>query len=292
MSREITQQDALRNNITYDMFVDSADQNYVVARWCFQRNLALDFIWNATHCLEKMMKAVLLLNGRSGIKSDPDQRKPYGHDLALLYPEIASLAGDLLPDMLIKPNEIDVHWRVEASGEFISRISANGDANNRYQIYGHVLHAEDLYKFDRMVFAIRRLCCPLDSHHFGNIRNGQPSVTNRDQLVRSPAYMPHMAGSRWQKLTSNKSPDDLRHAALNHNFMFAPDYDHGELRYGSSALNPVLGRRLLQADEQGASGERAAEVVDLIDWVVANIFLPKSVKDQLADARASLAARV
>ena len=292
MSREITQQEALRNNITYDMFVDSADQNYVVTRWCFQRNLALDFLWYATHCLEKMMKAVLLLNGRSAIRPDPHQRTSYGHDLALLYPEIVSLAGDLLPDMLIKPNEIEMSWRVEASEDFMSRISANGDANNRYQIYGYVLHGEDLYKLDRMVFAIRRLCCPLDSYLFGNIRSGQPTVTNREQLEKSPEYMPHMAGSRWQKLTSSKSPDDLRHAALNHNLMFAPDYDHGELRCGSSALNPVLGRRILQADEQGASGERAAETVDLIDWVVANIFLPKSVKGQLADARSSLAARI
>ena len=53
---EITQQQALRNNVVYDMFVDSADQNYVVARWCFQQNLALDFLWNATHCLGRVDK--------------------------------------------------------------------------------------------------------------------------------------------------------------------------------------------------------------------------------------------
>lgn len=292
MSREISQQDALRNSITYDMFVDSADQNYVVARWCFQRNLALDFLWNATHCLEKMMKAVLLLNGRSAIKPDPGQRTSYGHDLALLYPQIVSLAGDLLPDMLIKPNEIDMHWRVEASEEFIARISANGDANNRYQIYGHVLHQEDLYKFDRMVFAVRRLCCPLDSYLFGNVRQGQPTVTFREQLKKQPEYMPHMVGSRWQKLTGPKAPDELRHAALNHNLMFALEYDHGELRCGSSALNPILGRRILQANEQGASGERAAETIELIDWVIGNIFLPKAIKNQLANARTRLAARI
>ncbi len=292
MSREISQQDALRNNITYDMFVDSADQNYVVARWCFQRGLALDFLWNATHCLEKMMKAVLLLNGQSAIKPDPMQRTSYGHDLALLYPEIITLAGDLLPGMLIKPNEIDMYWRVETGEEFIARISANGDANNRYQIYGHTLHREDLYKFDRMVFAVRRLCCPLDSYLFGNVKHGQPTITLREQLEKSPSYMPHVAGSRWQKLTSTKAANDLRHAALNHNLMFAPEYDHGELRCGSSALNPVLGRRILQADEQGASGERAVETVDLIDWVVGNIFLPKAVKDQLADARVRLVARI
>lgn len=57
-------------------------------------------------------------------------------------------------------------------------------------------------------------------------------------------------------------------------------------------LNPVLGRRILLADEQGATGERAAEVVALANWVIESISLPKSVRDQLRDARDRLAARV
>ena len=288
---EITQQQALRNNVVYDMFVDSADQNYVVARWCFQQNLALDFLWNATHCLEKMMKAVLLLNGRSGLKPASGQ-PPYGHDLERLFPEVSTLAGDLLPDLLIRPSEIDMHWRVESTQQFIARISSNGDANNRYQIYGFVLHGEDLYKFDRVLYAIRRLCSPLDYYLFGNVRHGQPRFTFRDQLSRQADYMPHMAGSRFAKLTNSKSSPELRHAALNHNLIFAPDYDHGDLQCGSSALNPVLGRRILLADEQGATGERAAEVVALANWVIESISLPKSVRDQLRDARDRLAARV
>lgn len=65
---EITQQQALRNNIVYDMYLDTADQSYLNTRWCFQRNLALVFLWNATRSVEKMMKAVLILNGSSGIR--------------------------------------------------------------------------------------------------------------------------------------------------------------------------------------------------------------------------------
>ena len=281
----------LRNNITYDMFVDSADQNYVVARWCFQRSLALDFLWNATHCLEKLMKAVLLLNNRSGIKAAPNG-PAFGHNLSSLYPEIRKLAGDLLLDILIKPTEIDMRWRVETAEQFIGRISTGGDAHNRYQIYGHVLYREDLYKLDRVVFAIRRLCCPLDSYLSGNVRQGQPTVTYRDQLRRQPDYMPRTVGSRWQKLTNHRASEELRHAALNHNLIFAPDYDHGELRCGTTALNPVLGRHILKADKQGASGQDAAEVVELIDWVVQSISLPSTVLRQLKGARERLATRI
>ncbi|PRY89499.1 hypothetical protein [Donghicola tyrosinivorans] len=287
---EITQQQALRNNIVYDMYLDTADQNYVVARWCFQRNLALDFLWNATHCLEKMMKAVLLLNGHSGIRA-PGERQSYGHDLERLLPEVSALAGDLLPDLLIKPTEIDMHWRVETVEQFVGRISDNGDAHNRYQVYGYTLHREDLYKFDRVVYAIRRLCCPLDSYLFGKIRHGQPTVTFREQLERQADYMPHLVGSRFAKLTDPQASEELRHAALNHNLIFAADYDHGELRCGSSALNPVLGRRILLPDEQGATGEQAAETVELADWVIENIALPSSVRSQLLEARNRLATR-
>ena len=291
MTKDITDQDVDRNNITYNMFVDSADQNYVVARWCFQNNLSLDFLWNATHCLEKMMKAVLLLNGFSSISAGSNQPN-YGHNLALLYPQIVSLAGELLPNKLDKPNEIEMHWRIETAEKFIERISMNGDANNRYQMYGHRLESEDLYKLDRMVFAIRRLCCPLDKYFFGNNRNGNPSVTYRGQLEKQEKFMPHMIGSRWKKLTDSKAPDDLKHAALNHNFMFAPDYDHGELRCGSSGLNPVLGRRIMRPAEQGVSGKRAEEAVELIEWVIENIYLPKSVKNELKGARTQLEARI
>ena len=288
---EITQQQALRNNIVYDMYVDTADQNYVVARWCFQRNLALDFLWNPTHCLEKIMKAVLLLNGQSGIKAAGEQ-KPYGHDLERLFTEVSALAGDLLPDLLIKPTEIDMPWQVETVEQFVGRISANGDAHNRYQVYGHTLHREDLYKFDRVVYAIRRLCCPLDSFRFGNIRHGQPIVTFREQLKRQADYMPHLVSSRFAKLTDAKASEELRHAALNHNLIFAPDYDHGDLRCGSSALNPVLGRRILLADEQDAAGARAAETVELADWVIENIALPPNVRSKLLEARNRLATRI
>ncbi|MEO1047397.1 MAG: hypothetical protein AAFW59_03620 [Pseudomonadota bacterium] len=76
---------------------------------------------------------MLLLNGKSGIRA-AGERQSYGHDLERLLPEVSALAGDLLPDLLIRPAEIDMHWRVETVEQFISRISANGDAHNRYQV--------------------------------------------------------------------------------------------------------------------------------------------------------------
>jgi len=284
MSREISQQQALRHSIINDMFVDSADQNYVVARWCFQMGLTTDFLWNAVHSLEKIMKAVLLFNGESA--------KGGGHDLAALYPKVMSIAADLLPDMLIKPNEIDAHWRVESCDAFLERLSQNGQADNRYHVFGYVQQSEDLFKLDRMYFAIRRLCCPLDSFLFGNTRDGQPETTFREQLARQPDFRPRWAGSRLQKLLSDKSPEELIHAALNHNFMLAPEsFEHGRMRYGSSAQNPILGRRIVLPDEQNATGETARETADLAYWVLENIQLPRDVRRQFEGIRSRLRTR-
>ena len=62
--------------------------------------------------------------------------------------------------------------------------------------------------------------------------------------------------------------------------MFAPkDFEHGELRCGSSALNPVLGRRLVRPDEQGVTGKEITETAELTKWVLDNIQLPRGVKN-------------
>ena len=287
---EITYQQVLKNSIVYDMYLDTADQNYVVARWCFQQNLAVDFLWNATHCLEKTMKAVLLLNGQSGTRQANDQPF-YGHNLKLMFPKISELVGNLLPNLLIRPNEIDndLHWHTESVEQFVGRISMDGDAHNRYQVYGHTLHSADLYKFDRVFYAIRRLCCPLDSYLFGNIRHNQPTFTFRQQLGRNANYMPHWRNSRLARLIGAKASADLRHAVLNHNLMFAPDYDHRGLSWGSSSLNPVLWRRLLLPAEQCANDEDRGDLIELFNWVLKNIGLPPGVQAQLRNERDRLA---
>ena len=63
MSQEITELDVLKNNVVKELFLKTADQTYVVARWCFLNRLYLEFYWNGLHAVEKYLKAALLLNG-------------------------------------------------------------------------------------------------------------------------------------------------------------------------------------------------------------------------------------
>ncbi len=289
MAHELTRIDAEKNRIVTSLFIDTADQNYVVARWCFLNGLYLDFYWNGAHALEKFMKAVLLLNGRSSIKPNKG-RKYYGHDLISLYTELQTFADDLLPMVIPKPNELNIYWwRAETAVDFVKRFSEVGDAHNRYQIFGYSKFDEDLYKFDRMVFSIRRLCCALDAYYLGKKRDGQPTFTNRDVLTRQPDYQPNSVGSHFEKLIGKKATDAVRQAALKHNLLFAPnDYDHGSLRESFSSSSAVLWRSILSTAQQGKAVAETRETVEVLDWVTANIHLPADVRKQLFDARKTM----
>lgn len=90
-------------DIIKEMFIRTADENYVVARWAYQNDLITDFFWNSVHALEKYMKAVLLLNGRSV--------KKFSHGIEELYKEVKELAGELLPQVLTQPPTLQIaYW--------------------------------------------------------------------------------------------------------------------------------------------------------------------------------------
>lgn len=282
--------DEMKNKVVTSLFVDSADQDYVLARMAYHKAMFTGFFWGAGQAIEKYLKASLLLNGQSS--------KPYGHDLIKLFDAVTAYAADLLPEKLTQPVQLGgIHWREETPAEFISRVEQYGNPGNRYNIFGHSAHHEDLCHLDQLVFALRRLTCTLDAYPF----LGEPNDlkrhprTVRDILADIPAYSPRRhGGSRPPKLTSDKSDDELRHMALKLNFPFAPDdYDHDRdgTKIGFSMAQPVLYTLVLQPAEQqqGASGH--ADAADLADWVVENIVLPKNVRKQLEDAAARLRTR-
>lgn len=153
---------ASKHNLVLELFVRTADENYITARWCAINRLNTDFLWLSVHALEKYLKAVLLLNGGSSRRRASDQ-KAYSHDIVRLYADVKALAGELLPDNLAKPTDLDIyHWSDRAPEQFMEHLLRNGNADNRYLIYGYVTLGEDLHMLDAMVFAIRRLICALD----------------------------------------------------------------------------------------------------------------------------------
>lgn len=278
---------AMKRDIIRELFVKTAEQTYVVARWCFLSGLYLDFYWNGAQALERVMKAVLLYNGGSAKKSE--NGASYSHDLTALYDSVSKIAGDLLPQKLLRPDDLNIHqWTEKITSDFISRMNNEGDPNNRYNIFGFVQRPEDIYKLDATMFAIRRLCLDLDAPYPpSEMKGDQPPQTHRDILKGSPNHVPGLVGSRLQKLMNGKGGEAVRAAALQHNLAFPSDgFSHSPLRSSWSADNPVLGRRILDIAESN-NPDNAALVIELTQWVLDNIRLPKGVIGQLESARQS-----
>ena len=197
MPYEIERIHAEQDLIVRELFIDTADDNYIAARWCFVEGLNVDYFWLSVHALEKYMKACLLLNGRSakGYRDRAGDYQRFGHDIDTLYGQVGSFATGLLPTTLVRPDMLSiVHWRDETPEAFIRRLHRDGNADNRYQIFGFVQHREDLFKLDAMVFALRRLCVRLDAYYLGRFRPAKTNLTNGDVLARQPEYWGRFPG--------------------------------------------------------------------------------------------------
>ena len=283
MAHEIEPIHAQQGRLVRELFVNTADDNYITARWCFAEGLNVDYFWLAVHALEKYMKAALLLNGRSS--------KSFGHDIVALYEHVKLFASDLLPNNLGRPDGLEVdHWRDETPEAFANRLYRNGNADNRYQIFGFVRHREDLFKLDLMVFALRRLCVPLDAYYLGKRRPGRTNLTHRDVLTKQPKCWTVSLACTLEKTFRRERGERLREVLLNLNFPFATDeLPHGSLRNSTEAQNPVLARSILVPLERAPDINAASMALELCGWVLNNIKLPKEVEDELRDAKAKWA---
>ena len=275
--------DVQKKQIVQELFVNTADDNYITARWCFIEELNVDYFWLAVHALEKYMKAVLLVNGKSS--------KGFSHDIVKLYGCVESFASDLLPDNLKKPVVFgsDHQWLNESPEEFLQRLYDNGNADNRYQIFGFLRHHDDLFKLDLMIFALRRLCVPLDGYCLPS--NGG-NLTYRDMLMNQPEQWTLTQSGKLSKTVSGKRSERLREVLLSHNFPFAPDdFPHSRFRTNMAFQNPVLGLFIIKPLERALNKATANIAVELTDWAVKNIQFPKDVIKQLEDAKANCKAK-
>ncbi|MET3225853.1 hypothetical protein ABIF35_006640 [Bradyrhizobium japonicum] len=273
---------AEKNSIINELFIATADDNYVLARWCFHQHLNVDFYWLAVHALEKYLKAILLLNGKSA--------KSYSHDVVKLYASVMPLAPELFPAILQKPEDRmpDEYWHDEKMVDFIGRLHRDGQADNRYQLFGYSRQPEDLWKLDQVVYSVRRACRPLETYGLGKPLDGSANLSNRDLLKRYPKRW--QLSSRLESTMSGKNGDELKHAALTWNFPFAPpDYNQPPVSYTSASQNPVLVRRLYDPLEAGP--EHFAHNDALWNWVKDNIQLPRPLIAEIEGTRGEIKAR-
>ena len=277
-----------KNDVVTHLFVDTADQDYILARMSYHGQMVNGFFWAAGQAIEKYLKASLLLNGKSS--------KGYNHDLVKLFEAVNRYASDLLPERLTKPSQLRTAlWHEEETPvEFLKRIRPYTDPNSRYNIFGYILSPEDLFHLDQFIFAARRVAFRLDYTFPRQPKNRQGAPqTVREMMVRSPKYQPRKG--LLDKIIKANSNHKLYDAALSFNFPFAPDdYEHKQIQLSSSTASSVLYRQifaLLETPRSSLDTDAADLAADLADWVVENISLPRDLEQKLRNAGICLRTR-
>jgi hypothetical protein len=268
-----------QQKIIYEMFIRTADDNYVAARYCYSQKFMVDFLWLSVHCLEKYMKAILLLNGQSA--------KGYGHDIRNLYIAVRTLiaspspASDLLPDEMIKPANLgnNFSWNQEPTEKFVEAVYAGGEAENRYLVSGFFLFPDALFKLDLLVFAIRRLCKRLFEI------NPTCRSTNRQVLINDPClWRLEPVGYLEQAVDGSRGPD-VQRTLVNGNPWFAPPgYSHDTTNLHIAMRMSVLKYTVvdpLRGDPHDPKTEAAGKVEE---WFLENIQIGRRVRDEFEAA--------
>jgi hypothetical protein len=269
---------AEKHNVVRELFISTADDNYTLSRWCFQQKLHVDFFWLAVHCLKKYFKAVLLMNGHSS--------RGYSHNIVGLYEAVHPLAPELLIAGFTRPENMPAHmWRNETVKEFLGRLYQDGNADNRYLLYGYGRNAEDLFKLDQVVFSVRRIAQVLEVRYVGDEENDDlPTYSRREALAMRPTRHENLQSNLEQTMVGKRG-EELQRVLLNWNFPFTDHhYRHEESTFTSAYQNPILMTRLYEPLDCGTShfdeGDR------LWEWVQANIQLPRTLEKEIEAERA------
>ena len=137
--------------VIYESFVIPADEDYLTARLLFKSKLHRGFYWSAAQCIEKYLKAYLLLHDVSVKKSKSHSIKPLFKQAIEIDKELKTIDLTIHPDI-----HIDKNFYEQINLEnFLNDIETYGNADNRYNSVGVDFGIEHLFALDKFVFLLR-----------------------------------------------------------------------------------------------------------------------------------------
>jgi len=165
--------------VIYESFVVPGDQDYLTARLSAQKGLQRAFYWAAAQCIEKYLKAFLLLDGHSVV----DKRKFMGHPIKALFGEAAKIDGTLSSIDLTPHAGINIeksacrHLKSFGIDSFIEDVEIHGSADNRYNSSGVEFNTGHLFALDNFAYALRgKIGVPLIKYSFKGIQGDLISI--------------------------------------------------------------------------------------------------------------------
>lgn len=253
----------LFEHLVWSMYVEPMDSNYVIARWCIHNKLHRDFYWNAAQCIEKAMKASILLNTMESVSS-------LGHDLLAANRIVKTYSGHVLPNTLARSarsprpaHQRWFEWRDINLEDFIEQIARLGNANNRYGAYSFGVESFDVIRFDATFFNLRRLARGFSENGIGSREFGGASGLS-SLLLSDATFQP------WGPICSNlnsteQTTPELRSALYRGNeYFFRSDEDANDYVAGATFKNSLLYniyRNIIDDDQRSEIATQASKML-------------------------------
>jgi hypothetical protein len=261
------------NSLVERMFIATADQDYILARWAAINRLDINFLWLGLQAVEKYLKAILLLNGRSA--------KKYRHNVERLYKAVLRL-DSVTFGPLTKPTALfldEIPWSDESIFQFLKRLNRIGDPNNRYMLYGFFVQTEDLFKLDQLIWAVRRHCRPFAE----TILAGEKRIKINwiDRLKKDPSFWQLDNNFLIEKLVDGEA-STRREALMELNLPFAPNRSHTLTGWRLTSAAGPLDDWILSLKSKDIEVRRHAK--NILKWVAENITLARKDMEEIQKA--------
>jgi hypothetical protein len=267
------------NSLVERMFIATADQDYILARWAAINGCDINFLWLGLQAVEKYLKAILLFNGQ--------RAKGYGHNVQRLHDDVLILNSSLTFEPLTKPTALfldDIPWSDESVCHFLERLNRIGDPNNRYMLYGFAVQTDDLFKLDQLIWAIRRHC-----RSFAYIPiPGEKPINQIERLKKESGLWRLDSNFLIEKLVDEKASTQrgkaLGEALMELNLPFAPNRSHNLKGYRLTSAPGPLDDWIERLKSKDADAEVRRHANNILKWVVENITLPCKDKEYIQTA--------
>ncbi len=268
--------DARKITLVREMFLNTADMNYVGARAAFFERRDHDFWWLTLHAVEKYLKAALLING--GTANQPN------HNLETLLGRLQAIDSRLVPPPFTPPSLARQRgWFDHVNDSFLTSLNIYGSATNRYGAYSYVISDLDIFRADHLVYWARR--------HARSFRQTIPGSCDIDwiaELAVSPRLWRHHSGAPLERLADLARFDQAKRSFVRGNVAFFPERKHRPLepRGGLAHNAPIY--HCIEALKTSATGtpERSG-AREVLQWIIDHIHLPKI---EVAEIKALLTA--
>lgn len=230
-------------------FIYTADSNYILGRQAFFSDSYVDSYWLSLHAIEKYMKAIIIINGRS--------TKKFSHDLNALFKELKKCNCNL-PEFEKPEFFPEDGWLQITPKDFLHRLNIIGNPNNRYMLYGYNYSPDDPLKIDQIILYLRTFLSGLMVYR--HPRDSSPSTWIIDNTLPLE-----------KEVLSSQTTEENKFSYLNYSFFPSKSHQIDVLRFGSKN-SPMSDWFHLAKNAQGSNKDI---YINLFTWVIRNIKLSR-----------------